>query len=105
MKSCINCKLQFICVPFSELRKVLDSAKYMAAFDDSKLIPGVHGRCYLATALNCGYYENDGEIIEEAPPLSNAEQFPCPQCEKPRGMQKIGGYVSPCPNCGDLCPF
>ena len=155
MKSCLNCKLQFICVSFAELQKVLNSAEYQAIFDDSKIIPGVHGQCYQATASDCGFYvddieididDSDTEIIKiiavldeafkysshncrltfeqrvqladaheklrslkvkqkEESQLSNAEQYLCPKCEKPRGKDKLGAYETPCLYCDDLCPF
>lgn len=60
-ESCLNCKSQYICRSYIKLYEALNSSEYKTAVDDSRLMPGVHGQCYQATASNCSYYEGDGE--------------------------------------------
>lgn len=48
---------------------------------------------------------NAGVVYQKAKQEDPESLKPCPQCMKPRGKEKNGALICPCPHCGDSIPF
>jgi hypothetical protein len=58
-KSCLSCESQHICRAYDTIATAVESRHYRAVFNNTSIIPGVHGKIYRATASDCSYYKEE----------------------------------------------